>query len=74
MKYYLVYSVDTKGELMEIQGFTRDKKKAKKLCSDMNGAISEVKDLDDETDETHKLLKSLMAKSHIKGFTLQRGK
>ena len=53
MKYYLVYSVDSRGELMEIQGFTRDKQKAKELCSDMNGAISEIKDLDEETMEVN---------------------
>ena len=53
MKYYLVYSVDSIGKLTKFQGFTRDKDKAKELCSDMNCAISEIKDLDEETVEVH---------------------
>lgn len=52
MKYYLVYALDAKGELTKIKGFTRDKDKAKKLCFEANCAISEIIDLDKETDET----------------------
>jgi hypothetical protein len=52
MKYYLVYALDSKGELTKIRGFTRDKDKAKKMCFDANCAISEIKDLDREVTET----------------------
>ena len=52
MKYYLVYALDSKGELTKIKGFTRDNDKAKKLCFDTNCAISEIKDLDREVTET----------------------
>jgi hypothetical protein len=52
MKYYLVYALDAKGELTKIKGFTRNKDKAKKLCFEANCAISEITDLDKETDET----------------------
>ena len=47
MKYYLVYALDSKGELTKIRGFTRDKDKAKTLCFETNCAISEIKDLDE---------------------------
>lgn len=51
MKYYLVYALDAKGELTKIKGFTRDKEKAKKLCFEANCAISEIKDLDEDSTE-----------------------
>jgi len=54
MKYYLIYALDSKGELTKIKGFTRDKDKAKNLCFETNCAISEIKDLDeDHTENLH---------------------
>jgi len=52
MKYFLVYVLDAKGELTKIQGFTRNKDKAKKLCLEANCAISEIKDLDESPTKT----------------------
>ena len=57
MKYYLVYALDATGALTKIKGFSRDKDKAKTLCFETNCAISEIKDLDEETAETHKISK-----------------